>query len=721
MLNMPADPNLISALYIEDDSALRKIYRELIEEDGDIIVATARNEEVKELLETFHFDVIISEYQLTGTEGTGILRHLKQKEDKTPCIILSSHNDTDMIIQAYNQGAVDYIRKSENPASIAVIIKNRIRDAALKRRRERDVETNRRLLQATLDAIPDIIGIQTPDHKIVYYNQAGYSFLNMRPEEVKGRHCYELIGRARQCDICATEKALWSKKLERVEKYIPELDAYLDCRSYPVLDDDSEVIFIVEQLTDITERKRAEEEIRALSTEYETVFNGTQDCIFLIRVTDDGEFRFIRNNLAHETATGLTTETLHEKTPEELLGKQAGSVISANYQRCLETNSPIIYEETLNLPAGEKTWETLLTPVIRDGRVTHIVGSSRDITNQKRIEMELRLSEERYRDFFDNANVMIQSVDEEGHFIFINKTWKEKMGYSDKEIENLSLFDIIHPDSLDHCQSTFQEVLSGKAVNGVQAAFLTKDRRPIQIEGNVNSFVYNGKRRTRGIFHDITERKIAEEAVRIANKKLQLLSSITRHDILNEVMVLRGNLDFAEEKSNDTEVEKYLARAGEAGRTIQRHIEFTRLYENLGVSEPEWQELTALIPKSKGPVTITNNCTSLSLFGDAMLERVFSNLLDNTIRHGEHATAVTIDCRRSDDGLHLIWRDNGAGIEENLKETIFKRGFGKNTGFGLFLSREILAITGITMRETGTPGEGAQFEILIPKEAYNFN
>ncbi len=718
---MPDSPDLISALYIEDDYDLREIYRGFIEDDGDIIVATAQNKEAVEILDTFQFDVIISEYQLSDNGGTDILRYLKEKSDKTPCIILSSEDDANTILRAYEQGAVDYIRKSENPASIAVIIKNRIRDAALKRRREKDLERNRLLLQATLDAIPDIIGIQTPDHKIVYYNQAGYSFLNMRPEEVRGRRCFELIGQNRQCDICATEKALRSKKLERVEKYLPEQDRYLDCRSYPVLDDDSEVIFIVEQLSDITERRRAEEETRGLATEYETVFNGTHDCIFLIRVTDDLEFRFVRNNLAHENATGLTTEMLHDKTPEELLGEEAGTVVSANYQRCLDTKGPIIYEETLNLPAGEKIWETLLTPVIQEGKVTHIVGSSRDITNQKQVEIELRLSEERYRDFFNNANVMIQSVDEEGHFIFVNSTWKEKMGFSDEEIENLSLFEIIHPDSLTHCQSIFQEVLSGKSVDGVVATFLTKDLRPIHIEGNVNSFVHDGKLRTRGIFQDVTGRRIAEEAVRIANKKLQLLSSITRHDILNEVMVLLGNLDFAEETSTDAEVGAYLEKAKKAGRTIQRHIEFTRLYENLGISEPQWQNLAGLIPKSKDPVTITNNCTRLSIFGDPMLERVFSNLLDNTIRHGEHATRVSIECRQSEEGLHLIWKDNGVGVANDQKETIFGRGIGKNTGFGLFLSREILAITGMLMRETGIPGEGAQFEIIIPKDAYTLH
>ena len=72
-------------------------------------------------------------------------------------------------------------------------------------------------------------------------------------------------------------------------------------------------------------------------------------------------------------------------------------------------------------------------------------------------------------------------------------------------------------------------------------------------------------------------------------------------------------------------------------------------------------------------------------------------------------------------GLNLIFEDDGAGIPKNENEKIFQRGFGKNTGLGLFLCREILSITGITIKETGEPGKGARFEIFVPQGFYRFN
>ncbi len=118
------------------------------------------------------------------------------------------------------------------------------------------ITTSEALLNATLDSIPDIIRIQNPDHTIVRYNRAGYEFSNFPPEEVYGRRCYELIGRKIPCEECATEKALKTKKLGQIEKYLPEYGIYLDCRSNPVFNEAGEIVFIIEQLRDITERKQ---------------------------------------------------------------------------------------------------------------------------------------------------------------------------------------------------------------------------------------------------------------------------------------------------------------------------------------------------------------------------------------------------------------------------------------------------------------------------------
>jgi signal transduction histidine kinase len=104
-----------------------------------------------------------------------------------------------------------------------------------------------------------------------------------------------------------------------------------------------------------------------------------------------------------------------------------------------------------------------------------------------------------------------------------------------------------------------------------------------------------------------------------------------------------------------------------------------------------------------------------------MLPKVFFNLLDNSVKHGEQVTCITISQEPRDDGMVIVWEDNGVGVVTSEKTRIFERGVGKNTGLGLFLIREILSITGITITETGEPGEGARFEMLVPEGAYRYN
>ena len=222
------------------------------------------------------------------------------------------------------------------------------------------------------------------------------------------------------------------------------------------------------------------------------------------------------------------------------------------------------------------------------------------------------------------------------------------------------------------------------------------------------------------IVRDIAERKMHENALQESNKKLALLSSITRHDLLNQVMVIRGNLHFAAEDTEDAAVRDRLAKCDAAAALIQQQVEFTRDYQDLGQQTPVWQNIRSVVageaPAFRGmPVTIRADTGDAEVYADPLFSRVVYNLIDNALRHGGNVTEISFSVRRDNGSAILRCEDNGEGVPAEEKDGLFRWGVGRNTGHGLFLSREILAITGIEIQETGSPGNGARFDMRIPE------
>ena len=214
----------------------------------------------------------------------------------------------------------------------------------------------------------------------------------------------------------------------------------------------------------------------------------------------------------------------------------------------------------------------------------------------------------------------------------------------------------------------------------------------------------------------------AEETLREANRKLHLLSNITRHDILNKVSVLLGTLAHAKLKSQDPTMAGYIVKLESAAMAIKEQIEFTRVYQDLGSHEPQWHNLHQVISRLQVPPTLSMHADlpHVEIFADPILKKVFYNLLDNVVRHGQKARSITVSAREVPEGLVIFWEDDGIGIPANEKEKIFSQEYGKHTGLGLFLAAEICSVTGILLKETGEPGTGARFEMLVPPGSYRF-
>ena len=221
-------------------------------------------------------------------------------------------------------------------------------------------------------------------------------------------------------------------------------------------------------------------------------------------------------------------------------------------------------------------------------------------------------------------------------------------------------------------------------------------------------------------------RRKAEDELRLANEKLTVLGSMTRHDALNQLSVVFGRLELLKMDSTDPSVLKHVDESLESVVTIRRILEFTGQYQKLGVNGPSWIDVSkafgaavrGLDPKQ---VRVISDVGGLTVLADVMFENVLVNFVDNSVRHGDHVTTIRLHCREEPKGLLLVYEDDGVGLSGQEKANLFKRGFGRHTGFGMYLSKEILEFSGLAIRETGTPGTGARFEISVPKDKYRLS
>jgi PAS domain S-box-containing protein len=224
---------------------------------------------------------------------------------------------------------------------------------------------------------------------------------------------------------------------------------------------------------------------------------------------------------------------------------------------------------------------------------------------------------------------------------------------------------------------------------------------------------------------EIQERKRFEEAIQLANRKLNTLSAITRHDILNQITALIMYLSLAEEITTDPAVKGHLDKIEQITQLIQKQIRFTRDYQNIGTTAPRWQNVRqtidgAITDLRLGRVALETDVNEIEIYADMLLEKVFYNLIDNSLRHGEKLTRVRFSFAKDTSGLTIFCEDDGIGIPTYAKEKIFRREYYRHTGYGLFLVTEILGITGLSVTETGEPGKGARFEIHVPPGSFRF-
>ncbi|PKL66005.1 MAG: hypothetical protein CVV32_02125 [Methanomicrobiales archaeon HGW-Methanomicrobiales-3] len=488
---------------------------------------------------------------------------------------------------------------------------------------------------------------------------------------------------------------------------------------------------------DVTERKRVEDKLRDTSRRLAEIIDFLPDPTFVI----DRDGKVVAWNRACEELTGIPASGILGKgdyayatwfyhSPHPVLIDMVlhGDLdaIEKAYPRYRRQGQTIRAEAVTHRPDGTSIdfWLTAVPLSDENGKTVGAIESLRDVTHQKMIDRALRESNTYLDAVINTMADPLFIKDREYRFVKVNDSFCQFTGHSREELVGKTDYDFFRKDEAD----TYRTMDDGVFATGHENE---NEETLTDSYGNTHTIVTKKTRYTNtageefivGIIRDITERKQTELALMLALKKLNMLSSITRHDILNQLMGLRAFLELTREQVSDPELLGFIAHQERAAEAIQRQIEFTRIYQDLGVKAPQWQEVEEVFRSAAaqlplGATEVSVKVGGILLYADPLIGKVFYNLIENTLRHGGEVSLISLDARETGDGLVISYRDNGAGVDAADKRYLFQKGFGKNTGLGLFLSREILSITGIMIDETGEPERGVCFEIRVPKGAY---
>lgn len=366
------------------------------------------------------------------------------------------------------------------------------------------------LVEGILNGIPDIIGLQCPDHTIIRYNQAGYAFFGKTPEEVQGKECYELFGRNERCDLCATTLALKSKKIEVVEKYFPEMGLYLECRSNPILDSEGRVKIIVEQLRDITAQKLMEHAVRESEANLRRITDNMQDLISQTDIT--GVLIYV--SPSHKQILGYDQEELMGKSAFDLLHPDDAENILPAFREGIERKAAQSAEFRMRHAEGHYVWLEIVGKVLQghSGSVTGALFTGRNISKRKLAEEE--------RDRLFNLSIDMMCVaNMDGYLIELNPAWEKTLGWKPEELKSRPYLEFVHPYDRESTGGAAQGLTVGKPAVSFTNRYRCKDGSYRWLSWNSlplldNQLIYC-------VVRDVTVLKETEEALQKARDELE--------------------------------------------------------------------------------------------------------------------------------------------------------------------------------------------------------
>jgi PAS domain S-box-containing protein len=495
---------------------------------------------------------------------------------------------------------------------------------------------------------------------------------------------------------------------------------YRQVSAAPVKDAKGNIIGSVSVARDVTDNFRREKQVQECETRFRELFNNIDSGIVVYEAASEGNDFVIRdfNSKAEKIEGVRKQDVIGKKVTEAFPGADAMGIIEVFRSVWKTGKQQTLKKAEYGEPNKPSTWRENVVFRLPNGE---IVAVYRDVTEQKGMEDELRMS----KNVFSESVAAMGMSDVSGTMTQVNDAFLRYLGYTSKEeVVGRPIVDfMVDRNETETIVKNLEQ--KGNWQGDYQAR--RKDGSSLSVHGVITMLKDDGGKPIG--YHstaiDVTDHKIGQEISPATNVKLNLLSNITVHDIQNQVVVLNGLVYKAKHANSPVQIKEYLSRIQQVADKIQSHIAFAREYQNLGKAPPSWIRLDTGIVDLASKfdskwVQFEVDLGSLEVFSDAMLNRAFYNLIDDTLKHGQKATKVRFSAKPRGEDLLLVYEDNGVGVPIDRKKSIFERATSSQKVHGLVLVREILGITGMTIIENGEPGKGARFEIVIPKGNFRY-
>ncbi|OPY32650.1 MAG: sensory histidine kinase AtoS [Methanomassiliicoccales archaeon PtaU1.Bin124] len=563
-----------------------------------------------------------------------------------------------------------------------------------------------------LDKIKEAIVTLDHDGKFTFFNSEAERLTGLSRQDVRGKHLGEAfdlqqIGEVEQGRLqAAATGSMIAKEIEIVEDGSSE---WFDMRFYP----HSEGVNII--FYPITRRKSIDEKLRSSEEMYRSVVEQTAEGV--IMVDESFVIEFANRQLAE--IVGIPVDVLIGK-------KMLDFIPSDDHPMFLKA-----FEDNRERPVGT-TGYTYVRP---DGKRRHLDinlsprryadGRFHGAIAMVSDDTDLAAANERIRyqaQALLNISAGLAVVDPQGRISFWNQRAEKLFGYSPEDVEGKTVTDILTPAPDPRYQEPIRKAIMEEGFFEMELWQTRKDGSRFlsflqlaKVEDDNGNFLG-----TVTVINDITANRELQEQLKQANHKLKLMAAVTRHDIANQLQVMAASLSLARSATSIEESRAMIAKAENSLRNVNVLQEFSKDYLNIGMEEPVWNGAEKMFRSSiknldTKNIKVSCGVRDLEIFTDTMIEKVFYNLVDNSLRHGGKVSEISLSYHDDGDDVIMVYEDDGTGIPRDMKEAILDE---RSARHGMKLVKEILAINGLSIRETGTYNKGVRFEIKVPRDRY---